>query len=58
MYACKKNKADIVKMLIKLFKVNINQIDELEKTGFIIACSNNSLEVVRTLIERYPDIIN
>ena len=45
-------------MLIQLFKVNINQIDELEETGFIIACSNNSLEVVRTLLERYPDIIN
>ena len=58
MYACEKNKVDIVNMLMKAFKININQKNIYGWTGFILACMNSSLDVVELLFKKYPDIIN
>ena len=58
MYTCEKNKVEIVKILIGAFKININQKDNYEWTGFMFACKYNRLKVVELLLEKYPDIIN
>ena len=58
MYTCENNKVDIVKILIGVFKININQKSIYGETGFIYACKYNSLEVIELLLEKYPDIIN
>ena len=58
MLACENNKFNIVMMVLKALKINVNLKDKYGKTGFIYACSNNSLEVVELLLEKYPNIIN
>ena len=58
MYACEKNKVDIVKILIEAFKININLKDKDGWTGFIYLCESNKLKMVELLVEKYPDIIN
>ena len=68
-YACENERVEMLRMMIDIFKVNIDQkydycyIDDenhciiKECTGFINACENDNLKIVKILVDKYPSII-
>ena len=50
-YACEcSKKIEIVKLLIENFPSIVNQMGNYRKTGFILACEKNNINIVKLLL--------
>ena len=57
-YACNYNKIYIVKLLTKKNSKIIDQRDVHGNTGFIHACYNRLYDVLKFLLNEFPQLIN
>ena len=56
-YACENNYIKIVKMLVEVFRVEIDYKDSRGKTGFVYACEKNFLDIVKYILKINPNVI-
>ena len=57
MYGCENNRVDMVLMMIKKLKIDLNKMSKHGWTGFIYACENDHPKVVELLINYNPCIV-
>ena len=45
-------------MLVEVFRVRIDYKDRRDKTGFVYACENNFVDIVKSILKIFPSTIH
>ena len=58
MNACLCGNFNVVKIILKYAPEVVEQENELNESGFILACKNNFIEIAIFLVEKEPKVIS